>query len=303
VAHSLAHQILVSDLVVPLALAQSPDQETLPRFGTRLADDTCLRADVIVVDSARLRDGAWYVDGPPSLAIEVTSDASAPCDLGAKKDMWARYGVPSYWVVQPGVRQPRLYVFELNGDGYVERAKLTGDRPYLVKQPFEMELVPSEIFGRLRNRPSGKGRTTTMTEQTGMDLPPPDERIMIDTFGYRWPTGAEKAELWDGCPVFYGVWDARDVAIAQRAYPGRVIQLDQDPGKPGTLRVLPSEPAKPAEPNASEAAQAGQGGDAAQAAGAGGAAEARGGQERRGGNGGGAGRGAGRGGGRHRGGA
>jgi Uma2 family endonuclease len=248
-AHSLVHQILVSDLVVPIALAQSPDQETLPRFGARLADDTCLRADLIVVERTRVPDDAWYTDGPPLLAVEVASEASAHHDFGAKKDLWARYGLPSYWVVEPGVRQPRLHVFELDGDAYVERARLTGDRPYLVEQPFKMELVPDEIFGRLRNRPSGKGRTTTMTSrttgqdgQTGLALPPADERIEIDTFGYRWPTGAEKAELWDGCPVFYGVWDQRDVEIAQRTYPGRVIRLDQEVGKPGTLRVLPAEP-------------------------------------------------------------
>lgn len=234
------HQILASDLVVPIALAQPPDQETLPRFWARLANDTCLRADLIVAKRDRLTDDAWYVDGTPLLAVEVTSMASVGADLGAKKDLWARYGLPAYWVVQPGASRPRILVFELDGDAYVERAQLTGDKPYQVKQPFDMELVPDEIFG-LRNRPAGKGRTT-MKEQTGTNLPSADQRILIDAFGHRWPTGAEKAELWDGCPVFYGVWDERDVEIAQRAYPGRVIQLDQEPGRPGTMRVLPTEP-------------------------------------------------------------
>jgi hypothetical protein len=249
VAHSLLHQILVSDLVVPIALAEAPDQETLPRFGARLAGDTWLRADLMVVERSRLPSDGWYVDGPPLLAVEVTSEASADDDLGPKKDMWARFGVPSYWVVKPGVRQPKLYVFELEGDTYVERTRLTGNRPYRIKRPFEIDLVPDEIFGRLAKRPAaGKGRTTTMTEQQiGTDLPPSEEKIGIDVFGYRWPTGAEKAELWDGCPVFYGTWDERDVEIAQRAYPGRVIRLDQDPGKPGTLRVLPADSATPAE--------------------------------------------------------
>jgi hypothetical protein len=251
VAQSLTHQILVSDLVVSIALAQSPEQETLPRFGARLADDTCLRADLIVVDRTRVPQDAWYVEGPPLLAVEVTSEASAHHDLGPKKDLWARYGLPFYWVAEPGLGQPRLHVFELDGDAYAERATLTGDRPYLVERPFKMELVPDEIFGRLRKRPSGRGRTIMTSNangqggrngQSGFGLPPADQRIEIDTFGYRWPTGAEKAELWDGCPVFYGVWDQRDVAIAQRAYPGRVIRLDQEAGRPGTLRVLPAEP-------------------------------------------------------------
>jgi hypothetical protein len=172
--------------------------------------------------------------------VEVASEASVRSDLGAKKDMWARFGVPSYWVVHPGTGQPRLYVFELEGAGYVERDRLTGEESCLVKDPFEIELVPDEIFGRLSKRSAGK-RRTTMTDQTGTDLPPADEKILIDAFGSRWPTGAEKAELWDGCPVFYGQWDERDVEIAQRAYPGRLVRLDQEPGKPGILRVQPAE--------------------------------------------------------------
>jgi hypothetical protein len=240
VAHSLLHQILVSDLVIPLALAQPPSQETLPRFGARLADDTCLRADLMVVERTRIPADGWYVVGPPLLAIEVTSEASGHDDLGPKKDLWARFGVPSYWVVHPGAKQPRVHVFELDGDAYVERAELTGGKPYVVKEPFEIELAPAEIFGRPAQRPAAAKGRTTMTQQTGRDLPAADETISIDTFGFRWPTGAEKAELWDGCPVFYGVWDERDVAIAERAYPGRVVRLDQEPGRPGTLRVLPA---------------------------------------------------------------
>ncbi|HEX6469918.1 MAG TPA: Uma2 family endonuclease [Streptosporangiaceae bacterium] len=250
-AHSLLHQILVSDLVVPIALAQTPDQRILPRFGVRLAAGTWLRGDVVVVDRARLPADGWFVDGPPLLVAEVTSDASARADLGPKKEMWARSGVPSLWIVQPGVRRVRLHVYELDGEEYVERARLSGDRPYRVKQPFEMDLVPDEIFGRTINRPAaGKGpatkgdrparRGSAMTERSGPDLPAATEKILVDAFGHRWPTGAEKAELWDGCPVFYGVWDERDVEIAQRAYPGRVIRLDQESGEPGTLSVLPA---------------------------------------------------------------
>jgi hypothetical protein len=257
VAHSLLHQILVSDLVVPIALAQTPDQRVLPRFGVRLADDTWLRGDVVVADRARLPADGWLVHGPPLLVAEVVSDASVHADLGPKREMWARFGVPSLWIVQPGVRRVTLNVYELDGGGYVERARLAGDRPYRVKQPFEMDVVPDDIFGPTIDRPAArKGpaaadrparRGSIMAERTGPDLPAATEKILVDAFGHRWPTGAEKAELWDGCPVFYGVWDDRDVEIAQRAYPGRVIRLDQEPGKPGTLSVLPADSRSAAE--------------------------------------------------------
>jgi hypothetical protein len=257
--------MVVSDLVLPLALAQTPDQQTLPRFGVRLASDTCLRGDVIVAERARLPAGGWYVDGPPLLVVEVMSAASAYSDLGPKKDMWARFGVPALWVVEAVGRLPKVHVFELEGGDLVERARLSGDRPYLVTRPFEMKLVPEEIFDQLSRHPADRAGKTdkasktdkrakdrrimtetdtaadTAAERTGADLPSAEQKILIDTFGYRWPTGAEKVELWDGSPVFYGVWDERDVEIAGRAYPERVIRLDQEPGRPGTLRVMPAE--------------------------------------------------------------
>lgn len=276
-AHSLLHQVLVSDLVLPLALARTADQQTLSRFGFRLANDTWLRGDVVVAECVRVPADGWFVDGPPLLVVEVMSAASAYRDLGPKKDLLARFGVPALWVVEPAGRLPKILVFELEDGELVERARLSGDRPYLVTRPFEMKLVPEEIFERMDVRPAGTigkagkaaktaktgktgnrgkdGSILMETDQTGADLPPADQKILIDSFGYRWPTGAEKVELWDGCPVFYGVWDERDVEIAGRAYPGRVIRLDQEPGRPGTLRVLPAEPAAaPDAPAAPEAA-------------------------------------------------
>jgi hypothetical protein len=79
-----------------------------------------------------------------------------------------------------------------------------------------------------------------MAKNSVPGLPSADEEILADVFGARWPTGAEKAELEDGCPVFYGRWDERDVEIAERTYPGRIVLLDQEAGEPGTLRILPS---------------------------------------------------------------
>jgi hypothetical protein len=52
------------------------------------------------------------------------------------------------------------------------------------------------------------------------DLPSPQEPITGDAYTYRWPMGAEKVELDDGCPYFYGHFDHRDVEIAERASGG-----------------------------------------------------------------------------------
>ncbi|MCE7011587.1 hypothetical protein LWC34_53565 [Kibdelosporangium philippinense] len=64
----------------------------------------------------------------------------------------------------------------------------------------------------------------------GPDLPTPSELFDVDACRYRWPTGAEKVELYHGVPVFQGQFDERDVAIAQGAYPGRQIVLNESGG-------------------------------------------------------------------------
>jgi hypothetical protein len=133
----------------------------------------------------------------------------------------------------------RISVFELDGGELVERAWLAWGDNYWVTEPFKIEIAPSVLFETLP-RTLAATRRGTMPHQSGPDLPPADQQIEVDVFGARWPTGAEKVELEEGCPVFYGLWDERDVEIAERAYPGRIVRLDQKPGEPGTLRVLPA---------------------------------------------------------------
>ncbi|REE99288.1 putative restriction endonuclease [Thermomonospora umbrina] len=232
----------MSDLVVPVALAEVPGSRAVTGGGVRLADDTWLRADLLVCRDGQADGARPDVEGPPLLAVEVVSPASRDRDLGAKKDMYERFGVPHYWVVDPTGAELWMHVYELADGGYAEQAKITVGEAHRVTAPFPLELAPEAIFDRTSRWTSGwKGNTM---ERTGPDLPSCEEPILIDSFGHRWPTGAEKVELEDGCPIFYGEWDERDVTIAERTYPGRVVRLDQPAGEPGTITILPGpEPA------------------------------------------------------------
>ncbi|MBW8483556.1 Uma2 family endonuclease [Actinomadura parmotrematis] len=248
--HTLLHQVLVSDLVVPVGLAELPGQESLTGFGARVSDDTWLRCDLMVYRKEQARGDLWYIRGAPLLAVEVASDASRGADLRAKKDLYERFAVPSYWVVDLRDDEPEVQVYELGGDGrYAHVARAVRGGPAELSRPFPIRLDLDDIFDRLPSRSAPRRPSTVTTEaapQAGPDLPHREDPFLIDAFGHRWPTGAEKVELWDGCPVFYGVWDARDVEIAERAYPGRVVRLDQPPGDPGTMTILPA-PAAAAE--------------------------------------------------------
>ena len=248
--HTLLHQVLVAALVVPVGLAETAEQRSVTGAGVRLGDDTWVRCDLAVFPKDRAGATACSVLGPPLLAVEVVSEVSRPVDLGRKKLLYERFGVPSYWVVDVRGDEPEILVFELGDDGrYAEEARAAWGRTCTLTQPFPISLAPDDIFARLPRRIAPRRRIVLADQvtahDTGPDLPGSEEPILIDAFGRRWPTGAEKVELWDGCPVFYGAWDERDVEIASRAYPGRVVRLDQPPGEVGTMTVLPGPARRP----------------------------------------------------------
>lgn len=221
-------------------LAEAGDTRSMTSFGTRLADDTWLRSDLMVFRKDQAENELWYIRGAPLLVVEVASRASRSRDLGTKKDAYERAGVPHYWVVDPGRRDGKdvsMHVFELADGCYAHRAEVAPGESCWVTEPFRMELAPDLIFDPMSRWTARTWRKNM--DHAGPDLPSSEDPILIDAFGHRWPTGAEKVELEDGCPIFYGDWDERDVAIAERAYPGRVVRLDQPAGEPGTMTVLP----------------------------------------------------------------
>ena len=75
----------------------------------------------------------------------------------------------------------------------------------------------------------------------GPDLPPAAQPMTVDAFMSRWPTSAEKVELFAGVLVFTGHFDERDLETAQRTYPGRRPVLNADHG----LEVHPAGPGIP----------------------------------------------------------
>jgi Uma2 family endonuclease len=55
------------------------------------------------------RFGSDYIEGAPSFAIEITSPSSGSRDRGQKRDLYARFGVLEYWVVEPESRTVTIY--------------------------------------------------------------------------------------------------------------------------------------------------------------------------------------------------
>ena len=78
---------------------------------------TVLEPDIPFVSKARQSIvKAACIEGAPDLVVEVTSDSSRTIDRFVKRDRYAEFGVPEYWLLDPF--EPRIEVLRLEGGKY-----------------------------------------------------------------------------------------------------------------------------------------------------------------------------------------
>lgn len=73
-------------------------------------------------------------------------------DLNLKKAAYERFGVPSYWVIDPDLEQPSIRAFQLANGEFREAAHAVGDGPLCAERPFAVEIVPARLVAKLRTR-------------------------------------------------------------------------------------------------------------------------------------------------------
>ena len=93
-------------------------------IGYRLRKDPdVVRApDVSFLAASRLKDGRFpqgYVDGPPTLAVEVVSPGDRDGDVSTKVEDYLAAGTARVWVVRP--EQRTITVYRSNGDAHIFR--------------------------------------------------------------------------------------------------------------------------------------------------------------------------------------
>jgi Uma2 family endonuclease len=113
-APGLPHQRLVGDLFVPLwqhVQAYGLGEVFVSPVDCILSDTTVVQPDVVYLAAAQLSlASARGIEGAPTLAVEIVSPSTARIDRGAKLQLYARHGVPYYWIVDPDARRIEAYV-------------------------------------------------------------------------------------------------------------------------------------------------------------------------------------------------
>jgi Uma2 family endonuclease len=122
-------------LVAPLdvILSDRPDHTTI------------LQPDVLFLDREGL--GAISqraVEGPPTLAVEILSPSTAVTDRTRKRELYARYGVPYLWIVDPDTREVAAHV--LDSGEYRLAARVAGAQAVDLPPFVDLGLVPSSLW-------------------------------------------------------------------------------------------------------------------------------------------------------------
>jgi len=111
-----------------------------------IADDTTLQPDLVVVDAAVVRDERAPLR--PHLVVEILSPNTRLLDLHVKRERYASAGVPSYWIVDPGLddAEPSMVVCDLVDGHYVESAAAAGASLVTTTAPLHVSLAPSSLL-------------------------------------------------------------------------------------------------------------------------------------------------------------
>ena len=112
-----------------------------------LDDATVVQPDLLFLRTEHLHFiGEKNIQGAPDLVVEILSPSTRRHDVLVKSSLYARFGVPSYWIVDPDL--DRIELYRLDGTAY--RLATTVQSP-AVAEPEEfpgLRLPLLEIFGR-----------------------------------------------------------------------------------------------------------------------------------------------------------
>ncbi len=146
-----AHQFVVTRLLVLLDGACPPEFLVVSGPGVEMSKIQYRIPDLVVVREEDFDLEAKSVTRPPALALEVASPSTVMYDKNRKREIYAGFGIPAYWIVTPSLDKPSLTVYELRRRSYVEQAVVTGDETYHADQPFPVEICPARLV--TPNRP------------------------------------------------------------------------------------------------------------------------------------------------------
>jgi Uma2 family endonuclease len=149
----LTHEIVLVNLILLIGnfLERSPIGVTVPNVGVILSDVSGVIPDLLVFLNEQ-RDTIIADDrlkGPPALVIEILSPGATNIrrDRVNKRELYAKHGVPEYWIVDPQNMTLERYIHQ--GSSLVLLETLEGEDSLSTTTLPGFSCKVSEIFKRI----------------------------------------------------------------------------------------------------------------------------------------------------------
>jgi Uma2 family endonuclease len=142
------HQVVIGNLCMLMAehvRDHGLGEVYLSPIDVILSRITVLPPDLVYVERARLGIiTEQAIEGAPTLVVEVLSPSTDARDRGVKQALYARYGVPFYWIVDPGART--VHALRLRGESYEAAARLDETTPAALPPLTHLTLDPAAVW-------------------------------------------------------------------------------------------------------------------------------------------------------------
>lgn len=110
-----------------------------------LSPITVLQPDLVYIETARLGIVTERaIEGTPTLVVEVLSPSTDARDRGVKQALYARHGVPFYWIVDPAART--IQAQRLGRESYETVAELDDATPATLPPLADLRLDPAAVW-------------------------------------------------------------------------------------------------------------------------------------------------------------
>ena len=143
------HQKLIGELYLRLVQhvkARGLGEVYLSPIDVILGEATIVQPDLVFVDTTRLGLVSHRgIEGAPTLAVEVLSPSTTLIDRSTKLQLYARHGVPYYWIVDPEAR--RIEVYRLAETAYALETTASGAAPVTLPPLPDLAFAPASLWG------------------------------------------------------------------------------------------------------------------------------------------------------------
>ncbi|MFC3519833.1 Uma2 family endonuclease [Streptomonospora nanhaiensis] len=85
---------------------------------------------------------AAHLTRPPLLAVEIVSRSTVFTDHHTKRAEYAKFGIESYWIIDPNLEEIGIMELRLDGDQYRTANQAFGRELFQTDAPFPYRLVP-----------------------------------------------------------------------------------------------------------------------------------------------------------------